>query len=242
MGSEFGKTISKLVDLTSGVQWKWFFKLVQYDNVVKTFPLVVDFSDCVEIMFGKYDNCFKGLYGEYSMSDAGLSWSGDADVDTDIDCHLIDDCDGGKILLSFDIKERNEFPSKSVLKKYMNLIAIRGNFEFKADRSDADFYVLSCIVDGCTCNEHRQASCQFVGELLKEDFSLGINEKARLSDVMALMRWKHGVEISYHVARKARSFALEAIRGSAEQPYLDIPSLCAVLEDKNQGKCLVDFM
>lgn len=145
MGSEFGKTISKLVDLTSGVQWKWFFKLVQYDNVVKTFPFVVDFSDCVEIMFGKYDNCFKGLYGEYSMSDAGLSWSGDAD-----DWHLVDDCDGGKIPLSFDIKERNEFPSKSLLKKYMHLIAIRGNFEFKADWSNADFYVLSCIVDGCT--------------------------------------------------------------------------------------------
>lgn len=72
-------------------------------------------------------------------------------------------------------------------------------------------------------NEHHQASSQFVGELLKEDFSLGINERARLRDVMALMRWKHGVEISYHVARKARSFALEAIRGSAKQSYSDIP-------------------
>lgn len=150
VGSEFRKTISKLVDLTSGVQLKWFFKLVQYDNGVKTFPLVVEFSDCVEIMFGKYDNCSKGLHGEYSMSDAGLSWSGDSDVDTDMVWHLVDDCDGGKIPLSFDIKERDEFLSKSVLKKYMHLIAIRGNFEFKVDRSNAAFYVLSCIVDGCT--------------------------------------------------------------------------------------------
>ncbi|GMN41456.1 hypothetical protein TIFTF001_010686 [Ficus carica] len=104
-----GKTISKLVDLTSGVQLKWFFKLVQYDNGVKTFPLVVDFFDCVNIMFGKYGNCSKGLHGEFSMSGASLSWSGDANVDTDMDWHLVDDYDVGKIPLSFDIKERNEF-------------------------------------------------------------------------------------------------------------------------------------
>ena len=144
----------------------------------------------------------------------------------------------------------------------MHFIAIRGNFEFKVDRSNADFYVLSCIVDGCTwmvhasmisgrdiwvirkyvslhtcprdvvSKEHRQASSQFVGELLKHDFR----------DVMALMCGKHGVEISSHVGRKAQSFALEAIRGSAEQSYSDIPSLCAVLKDKNPSKCLVDFM
>ncbi|GMN60038.1 hypothetical protein TIFTF001_029128 [Ficus carica] len=174
-------------------------------------------------MFGKYGNCSKGLHGESSMSSAGLSWFGDADVDIDMDWHLVDDCDVGKILLSFDIKERNEFPSKSVLKKYMHFIAIRGNFEFKVDRSNADFYVLSCIADGCTwmvhasmisgrdiwvirnyvylhtcsrdvvSNEHRRASSQFVGELLKHDFSLGINERARPRDVMALMCGKHGL-------------------------------------------------
>lgn len=111
---------------------------------------MVDFSDCVDIMFKKYGNCFKGLHGESSVSDAGLFWSGDADVDIAMDLHLVDDCDVGKILLSFDIKEINEFPSKSMLKKYMRLIAIRGNLEFKVDRSNADFYMLSCIVDGCT--------------------------------------------------------------------------------------------
>ncbi|GMN23398.1 hypothetical protein TIFTF001_040454 [Ficus carica] len=91
VGSEFEKTIRKLVDLTNGVQLRW-----------------------------KYGSCFKGLHGESSVSSAGLSWSGDADVDTDMDLHLVDDCDVGKIPLSFGIK------------------------------SNADFYMLSCIVDGCT--------------------------------------------------------------------------------------------
>ncbi|GMN60209.1 hypothetical protein TIFTF001_029300 [Ficus carica] len=110
----------------------------------------------------------------------------------------------------------------------MHLIASRGNFEFKVDKYNVDFYVLSCIVDGCTwmvrasrisgrdiwvvrkyvsqhtcprdvvSNEHHQASSQFVSELLKADFSLGINERARPRDAMALMCGKHGVEISYH--------------------------------------------
>lgn len=121
MDSEFGKTITKLVDLTSEVQLKWFFKLVQYDNGVKTFTLVVDFSICVDIMFEKYGNCSKAMPGESSMSGVGVFWSGDADVDTDMDWHLVDDCEVGKIPLSFDIKERNEFPSKTVLKKYLHL-------------------------------------------------------------------------------------------------------------------------
>lgn len=91
-------------------------------------------------------------------------------------------------------------------------------------------------------NENHQVSSQFVGELLKEDFSLGINERACPRDVMSLMRGKHRVDISYHVACKAQSFTLEAIRSSVEQSYSDIPSLCVVLKDKNPRKCLVDFM
>ena len=85
------------------------------------------------------------------MAEVHLGLAGNVDIDAQMYWFLVEEyCDLGKVSLSFDdIKEGNQFQFNSVLKKCLHLVTIRGNFEFRVDRSNVNFYILDCTVDRC---------------------------------------------------------------------------------------------
>ncbi|RVW54259.1 hypothetical protein CK203_080126 [Vitis vinifera] len=80
--------------------------------------------------------------------------------------------------------------------------------------------------------DHRHASCWLIGESIREIYQ-GVGHQYRPKDIVADIRNKFGVGISYGKTWRAREFALSSIRGSLEESYSALPSYCYVLEHKN---------
>ncbi|RVX20202.1 hypothetical protein CK203_004545 [Vitis vinifera] len=80
--------------------------------------------------------------------------------------------------------------------------------------------------------DHHHANCWLIGESIREIYQ-GVGCQYRPKDIIADIRNKFGVGISYGKTWRAREFVLSSIRGSPEESYSALPSYCYVLEHKN---------
>ncbi|XP_024029606.1 uncharacterized protein LOC112094009 [Morus notabilis] len=261
------KDLIKIVsDLKRDDDVKLFLNLVRHSKEALGFPLVIDFVSGSVSAVGSISSssCFISSRDEASSSNVdGSVCQFEDDIDVAMNNFLIEDLDISKLPMSFDVNVGNQFMSKSVLKKFMHVIAIRRHFEFKSERSNNSFYVLVCKNKSCTwkmraakvsngnvwavkkyikehtCSldvasaEHRQANSRIVSEFLKGDFSIGHADRLRPNDLRYIMHGKHGVEISYYKTRMARRYALASMRGSAMESYASIPFLCNIFKERS---------
>ncbi|XP_024026491.1 uncharacterized protein LOC112093061 [Morus notabilis] len=266
VGRKLKDPIEIVSDLKRDDDVKLFLNLVRHSKEALRYPLVIDFVSSSVSAVGSISSssCFISSRDEASSFNAdGSVCQFEDDIDVAMNNFLIEDLDISKLPMSFDVNVGNQFMSKSVLKKFMHVIAIRRHFEFKSERSNNSFYVLVCKNESCTwkmraakvsngnvwevkkyikehtCSldvasaEHRQANSRVVSEFLKGDFSIGLAERLYPNDLRSIMHGKHGVEISYYKARMAHRYALASMRGSAVESYASIPFMCNVFKEKN---------
>ena len=81
--------------------------------------------------------------------------------------------------------------------------------------------------------DNRHASSWLVGESMRRTYQVG--RQYRPIDIIADIRNKYGVQISYDKAWRAREFTLNSIMGSPEESYGALPCYCYMLEQKNLG-------
>ena len=80
--------------------------------------------------------------------------------------------------------------------------------------------------------DHRHASSGLIGESMIQIYE-GVSCQYRPKDIIADIRSKCDVVISYDKVWRAREIALSSIRGAPEESYSALPSYCYVLEQKN---------
>jgi len=271
VGRKLKDPIEMVSELKRDDDVRLFLNLVRHSKEALGYPLVIDFVSRSISAVGSTSSscCFMSSRDDTSSSNVdGSVCQFEDDIDVVMNNFLIDDLDISKLPMSFDVTVGNQFMSKSILKKFMHVIAIRRHFEFKSERSNNSFYVLVCKNNNCTwkmratrvsngnvwvvrkyvkehtCSldvvsvEHCQANSRVISEFLKGDFSIGLADRLRPNDLRSIMHGKHGVEISYYKARMARRYALASMRGSAVESYASIPFLCNVLKEKNPGHFL----
>ena len=162
------------------------------------------------------------------------------------------------------IEEGHLFEDKKTFKEALCYYAIISNFQFKVKRSEPREYVATCVDDNCkwyirasnlkktqtfivrkfvnthTCSldiimeDHRQANCNVVGELVKNKF----NSFKRIhtpSDIMKDMLDDYGVSMSYSKAYRSREKALQLVRGKADESYGELPMYLHMLRVANPG-------
>ena len=142
------------------------------------------------------------------------------------------------------------------------MIALKREFQLKTLKSLTKLLYIGCVDKECkwrllaiklgnsdlfqirryhsthTCSldmisrDHRHASCWLIGESIREIYQ-GVGHQYRPKDIVADIRNKFGVGISYGKTWRAREFALSSIRGSLEESYSALPSYCYVLEQNN---------
>ena len=77
--------------------------------------------------------------------------------------------------------------------------------------------------------DHRHASSGLIGESIREIYE-GVSCQYPPKDIIADIRSKYDVRISYDKAWRAREIDLSSLRGAPEKFYSALPSYCYVLE------------
>ena len=82
--------------------------------------------------------------------------------------------------------------------------------------------------------DHKQASSQVIGNVIKSKYD-GIARIYKPKEIVHDFRVQYAVTISYDKAWRAREFALQSVRGTAEESFKLLPSYFAMLEARNPG-------
>ena len=173
---------------------------------------------------------------------------------------------------NFDIHVDQIFGSKFDVQKAVTLLAIKNNFQFGINRSCKNYFWVSCVDPNCkwfmkssalknsnsfiirkhfpshTCSleyiqaGHRQASSAMVGESVKEVIISSNGKIMTPNDVANFFRREFHTEIPYQKAWRARTYALDKIRGSSSDSYSLLPLFARELCVRNPGKLLYKFL
>ena len=162
------------------------------------------------------------------------------------------------------IEEGDLFINKNTFKEALCYYAINNKFQFKTKRSEPREYLATCVDDNCkwyiraskikktetfvvrkyvnthTCSldiimeDHRQANCNVIGELVKTKFS-SFKRIHTPSDIMKDMLDDYGVSMSYSKACRSKEKALQLVRGKVDDSYQQLPMYLHMLTVANPG-------
>ena len=156
------------------------------------------------------------------------------------------------------------FPGKDVLVDAFRRHAIENGYQYKVLYSTKVRWEITCIHDSCrwraraikikdcdyfqlrrmddrhTCPRdqirphHRQAGARALGQLLKTVFVM-VDRVYRPKEIISDMADRYRIDISYSQAWRAKNWAMNALRGSAEESFLLLPEYCHNLKLRNPG-------
>ena len=89
--------------------------------------------------------------------------------------------------------------------------------------------------------DHKQASSVVVSELVKRQLNFSVKRCVAPIDIIDHMRVRHGVNISYAKARRARKLAMDFVRGSPKESYALLPLYLFALKESNPGNHILLF-
>ena len=101
-------------------------------------------------------------------------------------------------------------------------------------------WIVTEYVQTHTCTtDDVQAGCstignRIVGDIIKGKF-LDSNRIIKPKDIVSDIQSEYGIQLSYNQAWRSREFAMEAVRGSAEESYALLPLYSHVLQSTNPG-------
>ena len=187
----------------------------------------------------------------------------------DLQTVIYDDLDLKNFPMNFDVNVNNVFTRKDVLVAAMSMIVLRGNFEFRVQRSSKTRYTIVCLNVGCcwimrasVCSssnmwvirtfvkehncygssivhKHKQASSSLISKCIKDDFRGSMAEKISAVGVVEIMKSRYKVDTSYFKAWKGRAEVLKELRGDYEKSYSHLPIIGDLIVEKNPG--IFDF-
>ena len=158
---------------------------------------------------------------------------------------IMQDVNLSNLPTDFDIHVDQIFGSKFDVQKAVTLLAIKNNFQFGINRSCKNYFWVSCVDPNCkwfmkssalknstsfiirkhfpshTCSleyiqaGHRQASSAMIGESVKEVIISSNGKIMTPYDIANFFRREFHTEIPYQKAWRARTYALDKIRGSS---------------------------
>ncbi|XP_019251369.1 PREDICTED: uncharacterized protein LOC109230311 [Nicotiana attenuata] len=167
-------------------------------------------------------------------------------------------------MLNEFVEEDQVYKDKETVVSVMKNLAVRERFQFKVKRSSATRYHLMCVDDNCawsskssavykanifkarsynnnhTCGygERYLTQCQatsgVIASIVKDKY---VNPKKvyTANDIIEDIQKKHGVEVSYMKAWRAKEIAMAMIRGNPSDSYKELPRYLYMLQYKSRN-------
>ncbi|XP_024010580.1 uncharacterized protein LOC112085995 [Eutrema salsugineum] len=162
------------------------------------------------------------------------------------------------------VKKDQIFRSKTELKAFLEISAMKYNFDYNVLESTKHVWCIRCKEKSCnwriraqclegseyfrinkyvaqhTCAPSnkdvvgRTASAKTIGNLIKNKFE-GANAGPSPREIIHFIRTEHGCDISYDHAWEAREYAISIVRGIPGKSYAKIPKYLHMLKEANPG-------
>ncbi|CAA0815283.1 Unknown protein, partial [Striga hermonthica] len=169
--------------------------------------------------------------------------------------------------LTSDLVVGVSFKDKSILQRFLNVHAIKNQYQFRVEKSCNKQYYVKCMSAACTWfgkasrvghystfkirelgTEHkcsfdvrtssqRQATSNVVCNLIKSKF---MNNKTSYTaaDIIDDMQIRYGINLSYHKAWRSKRKAIDEVRGKASDSYDCVQQYLEKLRAANPGSIL----
>ncbi|XP_070006354.1 uncharacterized protein [Nicotiana sylvestris] len=167
-------------------------------------------------------------------------------------------------MLNEFVEEDQVYKDQEIVMNVMKNLAVRERFQFKVKRSSATRYNLMCVDENCawsfkssavfkanifkvrsynnnhTCGfgERYLTQCQatsgVIASIVKDKY---VNSKKvyTSNDIIEDIQKKHGIEVSYMKACRAKEIPMAMIRESPIDSYKELPKYFYMLEHTNPG-------